>query len=113
MSAEHLDYYLDEFTFRFNRRTSRARGLLFYRLAQQAVRTDPHSYKSCSEANARLNVVTGANAIPLLPMYAVGTEPTSAQIAAPDPSFCHREAQHNGGSRAPEGHHDQRARLAR
>ena len=25
----HLDYYLDEFTFRFNRRTSRARGLLF------------------------------------------------------------------------------------
>jgi transposase-like protein len=32
----HLDYYLDEFTFRFNRRTSRARGMLFYRLLQQA-----------------------------------------------------------------------------
>ena len=32
-----LDYYLDEFTFRFNRRRSRARGLLFYRLLQQAV----------------------------------------------------------------------------
>jgi transposase-like protein len=45
VSTEHLDYYLDEFTFRFNRRTSRARGLLFYRLAQQAVRTDPHPYK--------------------------------------------------------------------
>ncbi len=30
----HLDYYLDEFTFRFNRRTSRSRGKLFYRLAQ-------------------------------------------------------------------------------
>ncbi len=29
---QHLDYYLDEFTFRFNRRTSRSRGLLFYRL---------------------------------------------------------------------------------
>jgi len=33
---EHLAYYLDEFTFRFNRRTSKARGLLFYRLAQLA-----------------------------------------------------------------------------
>ena len=30
-------YYLDEYTFRFNRRTSRSRGLLFYRLIQQAV----------------------------------------------------------------------------
>ncbi len=33
----HLDYYLDEYTFRFNRRKSRSRGKLFYRLAQQAV----------------------------------------------------------------------------
>jgi transposase-like protein len=41
-SSTHLDYYLDEFTFRFNRRTSRSRGLLFYRLLQQAVNTDPH-----------------------------------------------------------------------
>jgi transposase-like protein len=43
-SADHLDYYLDEFTFRFNRRTSRSRGLLWYRLVQQAVKTDPHPY---------------------------------------------------------------------
>lgn len=42
ITAKHLDYYLDEFTFRFNRRTSRSRGLLFYRLLQQAVNTDPH-----------------------------------------------------------------------
>lgn len=41
-STAHLDYYLDEFTFRFNRRTSRSRGLLFYRLLQQAAKTDPH-----------------------------------------------------------------------
>jgi transposase-like protein len=34
---KNLDYYLDEFTFRFNRRTSRSRGMLFYRLLQQAV----------------------------------------------------------------------------
>ena len=40
-SATHLDYYLDEFVFRFNRRTSQSRGLLFYRLIQQAVNTDP------------------------------------------------------------------------
>jgi transposase-like protein len=37
----HLDYYLDEYTFRFNRRTSRSRGKLFYRLVQQAVAADP------------------------------------------------------------------------
>ena len=37
----HLDYYLDEFTFRFNRRTSRSRGKLFYRLVQQALLVDP------------------------------------------------------------------------
>jgi len=37
----HLDYYLDEYTFRFNRRTSRSRGLLFYRLMQQAVSLEP------------------------------------------------------------------------
>ena len=33
VEREHLQYYLDEFTFRFNRRRSRARGLLFYRLS--------------------------------------------------------------------------------
>ena len=37
----HLHYYLDEFVFRFNRRTARSRGLLFYRLIQQALQIDP------------------------------------------------------------------------
>lgn len=37
----HIDYYLDEFVFRFNRRTSKSRGKLFYRLVQQAVAVDP------------------------------------------------------------------------
>jgi transposase-like protein len=45
VSGKHLDYYLDEYTFRFNRRTSKARGLLFYRLLQQAVVAAPLSYK--------------------------------------------------------------------
>jgi ribosomal protein L37AE/L43A/transposase-like protein len=43
---EHLDYYLDEFTFRFNRRKSRSRGKLFYRLAQQAVQVGPAPFDS-------------------------------------------------------------------
>ena len=46
VSRAHLDYYLDEFTFRFNRRTSRHRGKLFYRLVQQAVAVDPAPYTS-------------------------------------------------------------------
>ncbi len=36
VSLQHLDYYLDEFTFRFNRRKSSFRGKLFYRLVEQA-----------------------------------------------------------------------------
>ena len=40
----HLDAYLDEFVFRFNRRSSRSRGLLFYRLLQQAAVTGPMTY---------------------------------------------------------------------
>jgi transposase-like protein len=54
---EHLDYYLDEFTFRFNRRDSRARGLLFYRLLHQAVRTPPHP-------NATLSRLQGTRRTP-------------------------------------------------
>ena len=41
VGPHYLDYYLDEFTFRFNRRKSRQRGKLFYRLVQQAVLVDP------------------------------------------------------------------------
>ena len=46
VQPEHLDAYLDEFVFRFNRRTSKSRGLLFYRLMQQAVVTAPVTYQS-------------------------------------------------------------------
>ena len=44
VSQEHLDYYLDEYTFRFNRRTSTDRGKLFYRLLQNAVRIEPITF---------------------------------------------------------------------
>ena len=43
-SHKHLDDYLNEFVFRFNRRKSASRGKLFYRLAQQAVNVDPMTY---------------------------------------------------------------------
>jgi transposase-like protein len=43
---DHLDYYLDEFTFRFNRRKSASRGKLFYRLAQQAMQVEPAPFDS-------------------------------------------------------------------
>ena len=39
----HLDYYLDEFTFRFNRRKSYSRGKLFFRLVQHGVSIAPVS----------------------------------------------------------------------
>ena len=49
ISREHLEYYLDEFTFRFNRRTSQNRGKLFYRLLQQAVQTAPVPYTALAK----------------------------------------------------------------
>ncbi len=54
VSIEHLDGYLDEFTFRFNRRKSHSRGKLFYRLVQQAVAVEPATYKAivrCAQAD--------------------------------------------------------------
>ena len=53
ISREHLDYYLDEFTFRFNRRKSRSRGKLFLRLTEQAVAVGPAPYKSLVKCYAK------------------------------------------------------------
>ena len=44
VQPKQLEYYLDEFTFRFNRRTSQSRGLLFYRMLEQALVTEPVTY---------------------------------------------------------------------
>jgi transposase-like protein len=46
VSADYLKYYLDEFTFRFNRRKSKSRGKLFARLVEQAVAIEPAPYKA-------------------------------------------------------------------
>jgi transposase-like protein len=54
VASYYLPYYLDEFTFRFNRRKSRSRGKLFFRLMQQAVNTPPKTYDSMLKSiNAR------------------------------------------------------------
>ena len=44
VQPDHLDAYLDEFVFRFNRRTSSSRGMLFYRLLQQSGGYPPVTY---------------------------------------------------------------------
>jgi transposase-like protein len=63
VAASHLDYYLDEFTFRFNRRTSRTRGKLFFRLVEQAVAVEPVQFKQIlgGKAEPQGVGVTGVN----------------------------------------------------
>lgn len=46
-----LGYYLDEYVFRYNRRTSNSRGLLFMRLLEQAVITGPVTYDRIIKEN--------------------------------------------------------------
>lgn len=56
VQPKQLDYYLDEFVFRFNRRASKSRGLLFYRLLQQAVVTHPVTYKTVIGASEKTEI---------------------------------------------------------
>ena len=58
VAPEHLQAYLDEFVFRFNRRHAKQRGLLFYRLLEQAVRTDPLTYRKLVAVPAPRKVKT-------------------------------------------------------
>lgn len=46
VSHKHLNYYLDEFTFRYNRRKSKHRGKLFIRLLENAVQVEPAPFKN-------------------------------------------------------------------
>ena len=55
----HLDYYLDEYTFRFNRRSSASRGKLFYRLVQQAIMADPIAGQQIAGDSYNQRVVDG------------------------------------------------------
>ena len=51
LNKNKLEYYLDEYVFRYNRRTSKSRGLLFMRLIEQAASTAPISYKEIINQN--------------------------------------------------------------
>ena len=53
VAQPQLDHYLDEFTFRFNRRSSRSRGMLFYRLLEQVVASAPAPYRSLAKGGRR------------------------------------------------------------
>jgi transposase-like protein len=44
VSDKHMQAYLEEYTFRFNRRNASKRGLLFYRLLEGAVNCGPLTY---------------------------------------------------------------------
>jgi len=51
VNKNKLDYYLDEYVFRYNRQTSTSRGLLFLRLIEQGVKIPPISYKKIIDQN--------------------------------------------------------------
>jgi hypothetical protein len=65
IGQEHLDAYLDEFTFRFNRRISKFRGKLFYRLVQQGVLLGPVPFATLVKPQP--GVPGGVKQIPLYP----------------------------------------------
>ena len=90
VSREHLDYYLDEYTFRFNRRRSRHRGKLFYRLVQQAATVGPTTYSEmvqhlrgrADRPTTRCGVVGSEVHTPMATLHAV-LDSTRPQLPAP------------------------------
>jgi len=44
LDLKHMDSYLEEFVFRFNRRTSKARGLLFQRVIENSFKSEAKTY---------------------------------------------------------------------
>ena len=51
VSDKYMQAYLEEYTFRFNRRNSTKRGLLFYRLLEGAVNISPSTYDDIVNMN--------------------------------------------------------------
>jgi hypothetical protein len=82
---DQLDRYLDEFTFRFTRRSSRSRGLLFYRLLEQAALTSAAPYRFIVGANPDFNIVwlVELNGYPLRPII---RKRIASEGEAPKPS---------------------------
>jgi hypothetical protein len=46
VQPKHLQGYLEEYTFRFNRKNAAKRGLLFYRLLENAMQVEPLTYRN-------------------------------------------------------------------
>lgn len=63
ISHQHLVYYLDEFTFRFNRRRSKSRGKLFFRLVEQALATAPEPYRVITQRTKASQTATQSVAV--------------------------------------------------
>jgi len=61
VAHQYLPYDLDEFTFRFNRRRSKSRGKLFFRLMQQAVTTPPATYDAMVKRPKSVALPVGAS----------------------------------------------------
>ena len=78
INLEHLDYYLDEFTFRLNRRRSRSRGKLFFRLVQQAVAVEPTTYGSIVQTRGAKRQPVGAPGVKWIPPSRVFSEAGSS-----------------------------------
>jgi transposase-like protein len=61
VAPEHLQSYLEEFTFRFNRRNSKNRGLVFFRLMEQSMVTKPVTLSNVTFGYDWSNSAGGAN----------------------------------------------------
>jgi transposase-like protein len=68
VSREHLPYYLDEFTFRFNRRKSKSQGKLFFHLVKQAVNTGPATYAHIVKLPRGQKATIGATEVKSIPI---------------------------------------------
>jgi transposase-like protein len=88
VEQDHVQAYLDEFTFRFNRRNAKARGMLFYRLLQQAVQVEPITYRS-------LVVNPAPKSTKPLPPAAHRVRPPSLAVTAPVRPW--RDLRHSDG----------------
>jgi hypothetical protein len=85
VDAEHMQAYLDEFCFRFNRRHSRTRGLLFHRLLQYAAATPPLTYRQLV-ANPQPKTIRPQGLhphhpwLPRKPIFTTNTNPTTLPL---------------------------------
>ncbi len=78
VDGAHLPSYLNEFVFRFNRRRSRSRGMVFYRVLELAVGHDPVRYRD-------LVLTPRPRAVPPTPPHAYGHPPSLERLAANRP----------------------------